>query len=86
MTEFVLLPLHAAASSCSWATHGARNVFEVEVVFSRLLSKRIEFDSSRKMAQMISPPFLTQVLLLSAPGGSEVVFPKGSQGKFVIYI
>lgn len=32
---FVLLPLHAAAASCSWATHGARNVFKL--FFSRTL-------------------------------------------------
>lgn len=34
----------------------------------RLLSKRSELDSSRKMAQMLSPPFPT---LLSSPGVSE---------------
>lgn len=33
MAGFVLLPSPAAAASCFWATHGARNVPEVQTVF-----------------------------------------------------
>lgn len=50
----------------------------------RLLSKRSELDSSRKMAKMLSPPFPT---LLSSPGVSEDACTKLTGCKCVmIYI